>query len=83
MVIGWIIQSTICGGLQYRSPLWILGPTGAGKTQIAERVIRNFFVFYERKSGRDTTPKWIHREFHGKAIPLQRDEYDPSKKTCI
>ena len=80
MVIGWIIQSTICGGLQYRSPLWILGPTGAGKTQIAERVIRNFFVFYERKSGRDTTPKWIHREFHGKAIPLQRDEYDPSKK---
>ena len=80
LLAGWIIQSSICGGLPYRAPLWIIAPTGTGKTQLTSRLIKKFFIFYERKTGRQTTPKWIHRSFNGKAIPLQRDEYDPSKR---
>ena len=80
LLFAWIIQSSVCGALPYRTPVWLLAPSGTGKTQITNRVIRNFFVFYERKQGRQTTPKWIHREFNGKAIPLQRDEFDLSKR---
>ena len=77
---GWIIQSIVCGGLPYRAPLWLIAPTGAGKSQLTSRLLKSFFIFYERKTGRQTTAKWIHRSFNGKAIPLQRDEYDPSKR---
>ena len=80
LIIGWVIQSAVCGGLSYRCPMWLIAPTGTGKSQLTNRVLRHFFLFYERKLGRQTTPKWIHRCFHGRAIPLQRDEYDPSKK---
>ena len=77
---GWIIQSLICGGLPYRTPIWIVAPTGTGKSKLTDSFIDNFFLFYERKTGRQTTPKWLHRYFNGKAIPLQRDEFDPSKR---
>ena len=80
LIKGWIIQSILAGGLQYRTPIWIVAPTGTGKTQFTSRLLKNFFIFYERKTGRQTTPKWIHRNFNGKAIPLQRDEYDPSRR---
>lgn len=75
-LFAWVIQSNICGGLKYRAPLWILGHTGAGKTQLTSRIIKKFFIFYQRKQGRLTTPRWLYREFNGKAIPLQRDEYE-------
>ena len=77
---GWIVQSIVCGGLPYRAPLWIIAPTGTGKSQLTSRLLKSFFIFYERKTGRQTTAKWIHRNFNGKAIALQRDEYDPSKR---
>ena len=80
LLIGWVLQSVICGGLKFRTPLWVIAPTGSGKTQLTDRVLRHFFIFYDRKTGRETTPKWIHRAFHGKASVLQRDEFDPSVK---
>ena len=80
LIVGWVIQSILCGGLSYRCPIWVNAPTGTGKTQLTNRILTYFFIFYERKVGRQTTPKWIHRCFHGRAIPLIRDEYDPSKK---
>ena len=80
LLAGWIIQSLVCGGLPYRTPIWIIAPSGTGKTKLTSNLIKNFFLFYERKTGRQTTPKWLHRYFNGKAIPLQRDEFDPSKR---
>ena len=80
LLVGWVIQSFLCGGLPYRTPIWITAPTGNGKSDISRRFLMHFFPEMDRKSGRNSTPKYFTREFSGKAMPLHRDEYEPNKR---
>ena len=79
MILGWIVQGLLCGGLKYRSPLWITSDSFAGKGELSKRFIFQCFPVFERMQGRTTTPRWLCRFFNGKSIPLHRDEYEPSK----
>ena len=78
-ILGWIIQALLTGGVPYRTPLWITAKSFSGKSQISRRFIFNCFPFFERTVGRTSTDKWLPRQFDGKAIPLHRDEFEPSQ----
>ena len=80
LLAGWVIQSVICGGLSHRTPIWITAKESTGKTQMTKRLLLNFFLFYDSKTGRSTTPKWLTRRYSGRAMPLHRDEYEPSER---
>ena len=80
LLLGWVIQSFLCGGLPYRSPIWITAPTGNGKTDISQRLLMKLFPEMDRKTGRNSTPKYFVRQYAGKAMPLHRDEYEPNPR---
>ena len=80
LLVGWIIQSFLCGGLPYRAPIWITAPTGHGKSHISKRFLMALFPEKDRKTGRNSTPKYFTRHYSGKAMPLHRDEYEPNKR---
>ena len=77
LLVGWIIQGLVAGGLPFRAPVWIHSPSGYGKSHLTDKLIRKYFTMYARQTGRTTTPKSIPRYFDGKAMPLQRDEFEP------
>ena len=79
LLFGWIVQSNICGGLEYRTPIWITAIRSSGKSKFCERFLLKNFLFYEHKLGRTTTPKFIPRAFDGAAKPLYRDECEPTR----
>ena len=78
LLVGWVIQGCLCGGLPYRTPVWLLAPYATGKSQLTSRILQNFFLFPVRTEGRSTTPKWLARKCNGKAVPVFRDEFEPS-----
>ena len=77
LILGWVIQGCICGGLSFRPPIWIVAPSGTGKSKLTQEYLTRFFAHFEHKVGRSTTTMWLPREFNGRAIPLHRDEYEP------
>ena len=80
LLVGWVIQSMLCGGLPYRTPIWITARTGNGKSHISQRLLMKLFPEKDRKTGRNSTPKYFTRHYSGKAMPLHRDEYEPNKR---
>ena len=80
LLLGWVIQAVLCGGLPYRPPIWIVGSSGVGKSHLTQKYLCKFFAHYHHKIGRTTSPVWLPREFNGRAIPLHRDEYEPSQR---
>ena len=79
LVLGWIVQGLLCGGMLYRTPLWITGKSRTGKGVFGRRFIFSCFPVSEKApAGRTTTPAWIVRQASKMAVPFFRDEYEPS-----
>ena len=79
LCLGWVVQAILCGGIPFRSHLWITGDFSSGKSTFVTDFMLKLLCFFEKRVGRETTAKWVERAFDKKAIPFYHDEFEPSK----
>jgi hypothetical protein len=75
LFIGHIISSIVCGGLAWRSHLYLTAPAGSGKSWIMENIIRRIlgnFAIYPQ--GEESTEAGIRQNLKADAVAVVHDE---------
>ncbi|MHB8388111.1 MAG: P-loop NTPase family protein [Acidobacteriaceae bacterium] len=77
---GWIALAPICGALDWRPSIWLTGPAGAGKSWIAQHIVRRllgaFSIFVELS----TTEAGLRRLLQTDALPVIFDEAEKDSR---
>ena len=79
LLIGWIFNSLLCGGVKHRTPVWISGDSYAGKSHITKKFLMKLFLYKISIDGRNSTPRSVIRALDGRALPIHRDEMEPNR----
>lgn len=72
--LGWIVAAFIPGLLKWRPHIYITGPAGSGKTDIAELIIRAVLNMHLLSLSSSTTEAGIRQAIGSSAISISMDE---------
>ncbi len=71
---GWLVTSVICGFLDWRSSIWLLGPAGSGKSQLISKIIMPILGDHCLPILGDSSEAGIRQELVIDALPVIFDE---------
>lgn len=75
LLLGWVMQGHICGGLDWRSHAWLVAPTGAGKSTLFD-IIRAILDDWVLKT-EDATEAGIRQVLNNDRLAVTIDEAEP------
>lgn len=74
LLAGWCVIAPICGALEWRSSIWLLGPSGTGKGWIIKNIIRKVVGDFALVVEGDTSASGIEQQLRGDARSIIFDE---------
>lgn len=78
LVLSWIILAPIGGALDWRPHLWIVGPSGAGKTTLQTKVIRPMLGDWGVAT-EDATEAGLRQALDQDTLGVMFDEFEPDE----
>lgn len=82
LVFSWIICAPVGGGLEWRPHLWIVGPSGAGKTTLQVRLIREIVGAWGI-STEDATEAGLRQSLNQDTLAVMFDEFEPDENNAV
>ena len=83
VLLGWMVQSTLCGITDWRTHLWILGDTSTGKSYIRSEIFKKIFGYANFVDSAFTTARGILRCISHSAVPVIHDEAEGSSANAL
>lgn len=80
MLAGWVACAPICGTLQWRPHIWIVGPAGCGKTYVTNRMVATILQGTARLVAASTTEAGIRQLLGSDSLPVLFDEAEGDNK---
>ena len=79
---GWIVTSLIGGALEFRPMLWLLGPSGTGKTFLLNNILAPMLgnVLYPLA---DPSEAGTSQLLASSSLPVYIDEFEPKEETRL
>lgn len=77
---GWLMIATICGGLSWRSSIWLTGQAGSGKSWINEHIVRPLLGHNMLYALGESTEAGIRQSLKYDAIPVVIDEAEQNNE---
>lgn len=74
LLAGWCVIAPICGAMQWRPHIWISGPSSAGKTWVAENIVKPCLGTTALPAQGNTTEAGIRQALRQDARPILFDE---------
>ncbi len=74
LLAGWCVSAIICGALDWRPHIWLVGPTGTGKTFIIDEIIGELLDNQSLKVVSSTSEPGIRQNLRKNAFPVLFDE---------
>lgn len=77
LLAGWVVIAPLCGILSWRPHLWMIGPSGVGKSTIFEHLVSQMLGNFKLAGqGMGTTEAGIRQSLASDALPYIADEMD-------
>lgn len=76
LLAGAIALAPICGALDWRPHVWLIGAAGAGKTHVAEEIISKCVGPMMVNCAAKTTEPGVRRRLSSDAFPVMLDEFE-------
>lgn len=76
LLAGWLVLAPVCGALAWRPSVWITGGAGAGKSDIAQRILKPILGDFALFVALSTTEATLRRALRSDALPVVFDEAD-------
>ena len=76
-LLGWCIVSVFCGATEWKSNLWLTGPSGSGKSFVLKCIVSCFIGEFKDFVKGDTTAVGIMQSGPTDSLPVIRDEAEP------
>ena len=77
LLLGWMVVAPICGALEWRPHLYIIGMSGSGKSTIYENImIPALGAACLPLAGRSTTEAGLRQKANGDALPVIFEEFE-------
>jgi putative DNA primase/helicase len=79
LLAGWIATAIVCGGMDWRTHLWVTGNHGTGKSTVVEKIMKTCIgkvALYPKGS---TTEAGLRAKLQSDAIPVVFDESEGEK----
>lgn len=74
LLAGWMVVAPICGVLDWRPHIWLLGAAGSGKTWIMKHIVRRLLGGIAKVIAGATTEPGLRRSLNNDALPVVFDE---------
>lgn len=74
LLSGWVALASICGGLNWRPHIWIVGSKGTGKSTVMDRIVGNMLGSMPIRVASSTTEAGIRQLLRHDARPILFDE---------
>lgn len=80
LLAGWMVIAPVCGALEWRPHIWLLGPVGSGKTWIMKNIIRRMLGGVSLVVQGETSEPGIRQALNNDALPVVFDESESQDK---
>ncbi len=85
LLAGWLAHAVICGASDWRSHIWITGPTQSGKSTVATSFMHKLLgkdgaEFFQSA---ETTEAGIRQHMKNDAVPIVFDEFEADHKGVV
>lgn len=76
ILAGWIVIAIICGCLDWRPHIWLMGPLGSGKSFIINDILKPIMVGIGKFLGAGSTEAGVRQSIKNDALPVIMDEME-------
>jgi putative DNA primase/helicase len=76
LFLGFLCEMMICGGLDWRTHLWLIGTAGTGKSTLWKLASNLTLVFHKEFQGSSTSEAGVRQEVGCDAVPILLDEME-------
>lgn len=80
LLAGWMVVAPICGALDWRPHIWLLGAAGTGKTWIMKHIVRRLLGEIALVVQGETSEPGLRQALNNDAIPVVFDEAEGQDK---
>lgn len=80
LLAGWMVVAPVCGALDWRPHIWILGAASTGKTWIMKNIVRRMLGDVALVVQGETTEPGLRQALNNDAIPVVFDEAEGQDK---
>ncbi len=80
LLAGWMVVAPVCGALDWRPHIWILGAASTGKTWIMKNIVRKILGDVALVVQGETTEPGLRQALNNDAIPVVFDEAEGQDK---
>lgn len=80
LLTGFIAGAVICGALPWRPHIWIVGPSGSGKSWVYDNVLRTLLGHWALSAQSSTTEAGLRQTLGRDSRPVIFDEAEAEKK---
>lgn len=83
LLAGWIALAPVCGCLDWRPHIWIVGARGTGKSTVLDRIVGAMLGDMSLRVASSTTQAGIRQELRHDALPVLFDEAEGNDQEAV